>query len=130
MSVHRLLEAVEALLLLRPGRADDDLVERLAGADAEDDAARRQAAQRGEGLRHDRRVVAQRRGQDAGAQRARGCVEAAAAPSQAMALGACPSVCRQGWKWSLVQTDSKPWRSAAMAKSSSRRGPNCSAEAL
>ena len=66
---HRLLEAVEALLLLRPGRTDDDLVERFAGAHAEDDAAGRQAAQRGEGLCHDGRVVAQRRRQDARAQR-------------------------------------------------------------
>ena len=54
----------------------------------------------------------------------------AAAPSQTRALGAWPSVCRQGWKWSLVQTESKPARSAAIARSSSRRGGNCSADAL
>ena len=54
----------------------------------------------------------------------------AAAPSQTRALGAWPSVCRQGWKWSLVQTESKPARSAAIARSRRRRGGNCSADAL
>ena len=54
----------------------------------------------------------------------------AAAPSQTRAFGAWPPVCRHGWKWSLVQTESKPARSAATARSSSRRGGNCSAEAL
>ena len=33
-------------------------------------------------------------------------VEAAAAPSHTSAFGAWPSVWRQGWKWSLVQTES------------------------
>ena len=33
-------------------------------------------------------------------------VEAAAAPSQTRAFGAWPSVWRQGWKWSLVHTES------------------------
>ena len=40
-------------------------------------------------------------------------VAAAAAPSQTSAFGAWPSVWRQGWKWSLVQTESKPDCSAA-----------------
>ena len=42
------------------------LVQRLAGADAEEDAARGQRAERAEGLGDDRRVVAQGRGEDAG----------------------------------------------------------------
>jgi len=50
--------------------------------------------------------------------------------SHAVANGACPSEWRHGWKWSLTKTLSKPFASAAMAKSSSSRGPNCSAEAL
>ena len=53
-----------------------------------------------------------------------------AAPSQTSAFGAWPSVWRQGWKWSLVQTESKPACSAATARSSRRCGGNCSAEAL
>ena len=52
------------------------------------------------------------------------------APSQGSAAGACPPVCRNGWKWSEMATLSKPTRSAASAYSSSSRGPNCSAEAL
>src|ERR671910_3211007 len=44
--------------------------------------------------------------------------------------GAWPPSCRQGWKWSLVNTDSKPLASAATAISTSSRGANCSAEAL
>src|SRR5688572_7059689 len=44
--------------------------------------------------------------------------------------GAWPPSCRHGWKWSLVNTDSKPLASAATAISTSSRGANCSAEAL
>src|SRR6201996_5221221 len=42
------------------------LVQRLAGADAEEDAARGERAERAEGLGDDRRVVAKGRGKDAG----------------------------------------------------------------
>ena len=48
-------------------RPERHLVERLAGADAEDDPARGQAAERGEGLRDHGRVVAERRREHAGA---------------------------------------------------------------
>ena len=65
---HRLLQAAETLLLVGPLGSDHDLVERLAGAHAEDDAARGQAAQRGEGLGHHGRVVAQAGGEHAGAE--------------------------------------------------------------
>src|SRR5438045_7441714 len=57
-------------------------------------------------------------------------VLAPSAPSQASEFGACPSVCFQGWKWSLTNTESKPTSSARREKSSNSRGPNCSAEAL
>ncbi len=57
-------------------------------------------------------------------------VAIAAAPSHTRALGAWPSVWRQGWKWSLVQTESNPASSAATARSRRRRGGNCSADAL
>src|SRR5690242_7791651 len=57
-------------------------------------------------------------------------VLAPSAPSQTSEFGACPSVCFQGWKWSLTNTESKPTSSARREKSSNSRGPNCSAEAL
>src|SRR2546421_3970235 len=44
--------------------------------------------------------------------------------------GACPPLCRQGWKWSLTVALSIPWASAATASSTSSRGANCSADAL
>ena len=55
---------------------------------------------------------------------------ATAAPSHASAFGAWPSVWRQGWKWSLVHTESNPACSASTARSRRRRGRNCSADAL
>src|SRR5438309_11734178 len=57
-------------------------------------------------------------------------VRAPSAPSQTSEDGACPSVCFQGWKWSLMKTESNPACSAAQPKSSSCPGPNCSADAL
>src|ERR1700734_1318458 len=57
-------------------------------------------------------------------------VLAPSAPSQASELGACPSVCFHGWKWSLTKTESNPTSSAKTEKSSNSRGPNCSADAL
>src|ERR1700723_1706098 len=57
-------------------------------------------------------------------------VLAPSAPSQASELGACPSVCFHGWKWSLTKTESNPTSSASTEKSSNSRGPNCSADAL
>ena len=65
---HRLAHAGEALLELGPRRAGRrHLVQPLAGADAQDHAARAHRAQRAEGLRHDRRVIAEGRRQHAGA---------------------------------------------------------------
>ncbi len=60
-------EAGEAFLDLGPFDAEDDLVERLARSDPEDDAARKQRAERRERLGHDGRVVAERRRQHGGA---------------------------------------------------------------
>src|SRR5580704_4417376 len=57
-------------------------------------------------------------------------VLAPSAPSQASELGACPSVCFHGWKWSLTKTESNPSSSASTENSSNSRGPNCSADAL
>src|SRR4051812_25925852 len=57
-------------------------------------------------------------------------VLAPSAPSQASEFGACPSVCFQGWKWSLTNTESNPTSSARQEKSNNSRGPNCSADAL
>src|SRR5438105_8369939 len=57
-------------------------------------------------------------------------VLAPSAPSQASEFGAWPSVCFHGWKWSLTNTESNPTSSARREKSSSSRGPNCSADAL
>ncbi len=57
-------------------------------------------------------------------------VLATSAPSQGSAAGACPPVCRQGWRWSLTNTESNPARSASTEKSISSRGANCSADAL
>ncbi len=54
----------------------------------------------------------------------------ASAPSQTSALGACPPSWRHGWKWSETATMSSPTFSASIEKSSSSRGPNCSADAL
>ena len=39
----------------------------------------------------------------------------ASAPSQLKTSGACPDVCRHGWKWSETATMSKPRRSASSA---------------
>ena len=61
--MHRLAEAREALLAVGPFDAQRHLVHRLAGAHAEHDTVREQAAERRERLRHDRRVVAEGRGQ-------------------------------------------------------------------
>ncbi len=64
--LHRLAQAGEPLARLGPLHArGGNLVQRLAGADAEDDAVREQAAEGREGLRDDRRVVAERRRQHA-----------------------------------------------------------------
>src|SRR5215510_11782166 len=57
-------------------------------------------------------------------------VRAPNAPSQATELGAWPSMCFHGWKWSLTNTDSNPACSAWTEKSSSLPGANCSADAL
>jgi hypothetical protein len=57
-------------------------------------------------------------------------VRAPRAASQENEKGACPPVWRQGWKWSLTITLSKPQRSACSPNASSSRGPNCSADAL
>src|SRR4029077_1530736 len=49
---------------------------------------------------------------------------------QASENGACPPLCRHGWKWSLTVALSMPCASAATASSTSSRGANCSADAL
>ena len=80
----------------RPFGAHDDLVERLAGAYSEDDPARRQAAERGKRLCHHRGVVAQGRGQHAGAQDdslRRGCRRAQPGDGVGrMAIGMAPGL--------------------------------------
>ena len=58
------------------------------------------------------------------------CVLAPSAPIHANADGAWPSVCLQGWKWSLTKTESNPTCSASTEKSNSGFGANCSADAL
>ena len=63
--LHGLPEAREPLALLGPVDPDRDLVHGLARAHAQDHAPGREAAQGGEGLRDHRRVVAERRGEDA-----------------------------------------------------------------
>src|SRR5277367_5188737 len=57
-------------------------------------------------------------------------VLAPSAPSQTSELGACPSVCFHGWKWSLTKTESNRSSSASTENSSNSRGANCSADAL
>src|SRR5687767_11674187 len=57
-------------------------------------------------------------------------VRAPSAPSHVSENGAWPSTCFHGWKWSLMNTDSKPTSSARHEKSSNLPGANCSAEAL
>ena len=47
----------------------------------------------------------------------------ASAPSQGSAAGACPPVCRNGWKWSEMATLSNPTRSAASAILEQLAGP-------
>ena len=64
-----LTEARETFLAVRPFDAERHLVHRLAGAHAEHHPSREQAAERRERLRHDRRVVAERRRQHRGAHR-------------------------------------------------------------
>ena len=66
----RLLEHLEPHVGRRPGVAEDVLVERLAGADAEPEAAVEQDRRRRRGLRDDRRVDAHRRAGHAGGRRA------------------------------------------------------------
>src|SRR6202012_3991386 len=51
-------------------------------------------------------------------------------PNQTSAFGAWPSVCFQGWKWSLTNTESKPTCSASTENDSSFEGANCSSYAL
>ena len=67
---HRLAQPRVALLELGPLAlvAGGDLVERLTGADTEEDPVRVQASHRRERLRDDRRVVPERRGEHRGAQ--------------------------------------------------------------
>src|SRR5256885_7871603 len=57
-------------------------------------------------------------------------VLAPSAPSHVSENGAWPSTCFQGWKWSLMKTESKPTSSARHEKSSNLPGANCSADAL
>src|SRR5580704_7549260 len=57
-------------------------------------------------------------------------VRAPSAPSQTSELGAWPSTCFQGWKWSLTKAESRPTASAWTAKSRSFVGANYSADAL
>ena len=66
---HRLAQAGKTLLLVGPLDADWLLVHRFAGADAEDDPPGGETAEGRECLGHDRGVVAEGRGQDAGAER-------------------------------------------------------------
>src|SRR5207253_9527472 len=58
---HRLTQAGEALLVVRPLNAERALVEMLAGADPEDHAPGMERTQRAESLRDDRGVIAKRR---------------------------------------------------------------------
>ncbi len=57
-------------------------------------------------------------------------VDAPSAPSQGSAAGACPPSCRQGWRWSLTNTESNPACSASTENRSRSVGANCSADAL
>src|SRR5271156_4723831 len=57
-------------------------------------------------------------------------VRAPSAPSHASEKGAWPPWCFQGWKWSLMKTESKPDCSARRENWSNSVGPNCSADAL
>ena len=110
----RLGEAQPALLRARPLRAGRGrLVQRLAGADAEEDAAGVEAGERPERLRDHRRVVAHRRRQHARAeQRALGALAERAEPRERRPAP-WPPVWRQGWKWSETATISSPCRSAS-----------------
>ena len=67
---------------------------------------------------------------DARADAGRAVVVAASAPSHGRAAGACPPVCRNGWKWSETATLSNPASSARRAYPSSSEAGNCSADAL
>ena len=117
----RLLEALEALGRVGPRDAEVRLVERLAGADAQDDAARVHHAERREVLRDDGRVVAEGRGEHRGADQIRD-VRAPSAPSHGTDAGAWPPSCSQGCRWSETKTESKPISSARTPKSSSSFG--------
>jgi hypothetical protein len=96
-------------------RPDDDLVERLAGADAEHTPAGVERAERPEGLRDDRRGCS---GTSASSPDVPSCTRDVRSPtgaSQESENGACPPWCRHGWKWSLIITESRPTSSASTA---------------
>ena len=99
ISADRLAQALEPLARAGPldaGRRD--LVHRLAGAEAEEDAPGSEAAERGERLRDDRRVVADTSGVSTLVPTRMREVCAASAPSHGSEAGECPPSCRNGWK--------------------------------
>src|SRR5262249_46513525 len=74
---YRLAQPLAPLLGTGPGDpARRHLVERLPGADAEDDASGEHRPQRAKDLGDDRRVIAEGRGQDAGADNRAPCARA------------------------------------------------------
>ena len=116
----RFPQAREPLLLVRPVDPDRDLVQRLAGPDAQDDPTRREAAERRERLGDDRRVVAEGRRQDARAEGrpARSPARPRRARRARWARGRrCGATAGSG-RWSRPSRSPAP--SAATASSSSR----------
>ena len=109
----RLEHPVDPLGRLGPVVGDDVLVERLAAAEAEPEAARVHRGQRGRGLGDDERVDAEGRARHAGPD-----VALVRSPSAVMNVhtnAAWPCCGTHGWRWSAAITPLKPACSASDA---------------
>ena len=110
-----LLQHLEPLVPRRPAVAEDVLVQVLAGADAEEEAARHHRRRGRRRLGDDRRVDADRRAGDAGAE-PQPLGRVGDAPITVQTNGLWPCASTHGWKWSEISANSNPASSASHAK--------------
>ena len=106
-----LLEHLQPDVLARPAVAEDVLVERLAGADAQGEPAVELHGGGRRGLGHDRRVHPHGRAVTAVVTGSEQACERAPITPQTNGLWPCSSF--HGWKWSLIHSASKPACSAS-----------------
>ena len=119
--LQRFLHPRLALAVAGEREAERALVEGLAGADAEPQAAVGEPVDGRGHLRDQRRVVVEQRAGDGGAEQ-HVLVLTATAPSQDQTKPAADVSSTHGWKWSLPSTASNPASSAATACSTRSSG--------